>query len=459
MRRFGYPIGLVALFLSATATLIGCGGSEKKTTITRITIDSAPEQGASVLIEGSARGVTPLTLEDLRPGYVDIILQRDRYKNANERIEVKPGEDTTHTIILEPYVGYLSIDAKPVGAEVFINGESVGQVPIIQRALIVGNHTYELKLENHYPITEEIEIKRDYKYDKKHELRAMESTVAITSRPSGAAIYINNERQGQTTPATFTLNTGAYIIGVYTQGYVQEETRINLLPNRQETINLVMKEGNVPQGMILIPEGDFIWGADGRAPDETPRRIKNLPAYYIDKYEVTNSQFKEVFPDHTFPKGQEQFPASGVSWNQAMKFAQTIGKRLPTEAEWEKAARGPDGREYPWGDAFSAANCNAAPTGNEAPMRVGRFIDGASPYGVMDMSGNIAEWVFNWYEQYEGNRDVTKDYGQVFRVIRGGSFASKEFDVRCARRHFDRMDTSKPEYGFRCAKDVETGKK
>jgi formylglycine-generating enzyme required for sulfatase activity len=339
-----------------------------------------------------------------------------------------------------------------------VDGESLGKTPIIQKALRVGKHTYEVNLANHYPITEEISIEREYKYDKKYELKPMESTVTVTSRPTGATIYINNELQGLATPAKFTLLPGTYLIGTWSKGYVQEEQKVVLEPNKVTDLNFVMKEGNVPQGMVLIPAGEFVWGADGRSPDESPRRKENLKAFYIDKYEVTNAQFKEVFPEHTFRKGLELHPVAGISWNQAIKYAQLVGKRLPTEAEWEKAARSTDGREYPWGDEFNASNCNSLESQLGATTRVGERLEGASAYGVMDMAGNVAEWTFDWYDRYPGNRDVAKDYGQVYRVVRGGGFTSEKFDVRCARRHFDKVDVSKPDYGLRCAKDVEEAK-
>lgn len=444
--------------LAVFALLAGCGGGNAAKTYSAVTIDSTPESGATISIDGVSKGTTPYTATDLAPGFYEVIVKKDKYKDGYERIQVKGNAPETFNIELEGYVGYLSVETRPDHAEVFIDDVSVGTAPLVQRAVPVGQHTYEVRLADHYSVSESLEIQRDYKYDKVHDLKAIESTISIGSRPSGATIYINNEVQAETTPAKFTLPAGTYLIGTWSPGYVQEEQKIVLAPNKSDTYEFIMKAGDVPQGMILIPAGPFIWGADGRAPDETPKRVQDLPAYYIDKYEVTNAKFKEVFPEYTFPKGRELHPASGITWTQAMKYAQVVGKRLPTEAEWEKAARGTEGLEYPWGEAFFATHCNSAEAKVEHTLRVGERLEGGSTFGLMDTAGNVAEWTFDWYEPYPGNRDVTKDYGQIYRVLRGGSYKSEKFDVRCARRHFDKMDISKPEYGFRCAKDAPSGK-
>lgn len=438
------------------ACLAACGGEKQPTAVSQVIINSTPESDAEITVDGIPRGKTPASMSDLTPGPHEVIVKKERHEDAYQTIEVK-GDGTAEqfTIELVPFVGYISVDTVPDGAEVYVNGELAGYAPIIQKALPVGKHTIEAKLANHLPATEEIEVERSYNYKKEYTLHAMEGTISVTSRPTGALIYLNNEQQSQTSPAKFTLPSGTYLVGVWAKGFVQEEKLVELEPNGSHEVDLVMKEGNVPHGMILIPEGEFVWGAKSRSPDETPRRTEKLKSYYIDKYEVTNAQFKEVFPEYTFPKGQELFPATGVSWNQAMKYAQAVGKRLPSEAEWEKAARGTDGREYPWGDQFDKSKCNSLESGLDAPVRVGARLHGASIYGAMDMAGNVAEWTFDWYDRYPGNLDVAKDYGQVYRVLRGGSYKSEMFDVRCARRHFDKVDAKKPEYGFRCAKDVE----
>jgi formylglycine-generating enzyme required for sulfatase activity len=273
----------------------------------------------------------------------------------------------------------------------------------------------------------------------------MEATLQVTSRPTGATIWLNEQMQTRKTPSTFTLQPGEYIIAVHSPGHVREETRLLIEANQQQSINLVMKPGEVPAGMVLVPAGEFSMGADDRAPEEVPLRKIDLPAFYIDKFEVTNLEFKQVFPRHTYPEGQDSFPVTGVTWNQAQEYARAVRKRLPTEAEWEKAARGEAGLEYPWGADFDPGRCNSEEGGKGATTRVGSYIRGGSPYGCMDMAGNVYEWV----------QDLYGPYGQIFRVLRGGSYKTDRFDVRGAARHFDKPDAKKPDYGFRCAMDVK----
>ena len=441
--------------LVCAALAAGCGRTSREAPRAKVTIESAPEQGATVLIQGVERGQTPLTVDDLPPGWVDVLLKKDNYKRTADRIEVKPGQFQKFVITMDPRVGFLSLESEPSGAEIVFDGSvRPGATPLFRYPLSIGAHSYQLTLDNYYPVTSDLDVEEDFQYDFKYVLKPKEATLIVMSRPTGAAIRLNNQLQTKKTPAQFELDPGIYLVNVYSNGFIQEESKIELGPNQEESVTLVMKQGEVPEGMALVPGGDFIWGEDGRSPDETPRRKVFLEAFYIDKHEVTNAEFKSVFPAHTFVKGQELYPVAGVSWSQAMDYAAKAGKRLPTEAEWEKAARGDDGREFPWGADFSAELCNTKEARLDAPAAAGSFLGGVSPSGCMDMAGNVYEWTVNWYDRYPGNTVVVKDYGQIYRVLRGGSFSTSKFDARCARRHFDRMDARRADYGFRCARDV-----
>lgn len=441
------------MLLACCLIPVGCGGEKQKAAGVTVTINSVPE-GAQVMAGGQQGGLTPAVMT-FEPGFVDVLLKKERYKDAAERIEVRAGGPSEFTIEMRPLMGFVTFESDPPGAAIKMEGEVLGVTPIHSREIPVGPHEFEITLENYYGTTDSFEVQEDFKYTKKYVLKPMEATLALTSRPSGASIFINNKKQAETTPAKFTLMPGEYVISVYTEGYVQQDERVVLAPREEKQLALTMIAGQVPQGMVLVPAGEFIFGADQRAPDEAPATTIFLPAFYIDKTEVTNAEFKKVFPEHTFPPGQEDFPVTGVSWNEAMRFASLSGKRLPTEQEWEKAARGTDGREYPWGMEYNPAALNNADSKSEAAVRVSQFISGMSPYGCMDMAGNVAEWTQDWYEAYPGNTQVTKEYGQIFRVLRGGDYTSDRFDVRCARRRFDKMDAKKPNYGFRCVLDVK----
>ena len=200
--------------------------------------------------------------------------------------------------------------------------------------------------------------------------------------------------------------------------------------------------------LIRIPAGEFLYG-DGK------RKVM-LPEFWIAKTPVTNVQYKAFvdvmaakpssyfrpphhWQDGQIPKGKENHPVVYVDWNDAQKFCAWVELRLPTEQEWEKAARGMDGREYPWG-AWQLGRCNSveAKIGDTSP--VGRFPSGASPYGLLDMAGNVWEWCADWY-----------DSGHHTRVLRGGSFRSETQYVRCAFRHRLNPAGGGGYYGFRVA--------
>lgn len=159
-----------------------------------------------------------------------------------------------------------------------------------------------------------------------------------------------------------------------------------------------------PEGMVLVPSGEARVGTDDPDTDEERRPLRrvSLPAFFMDRTEVTNAQFARFRPTHKFDSSQANLPATGVTYEEAEAYARWAGKRLPTEDEWEKAARGTDGRAYPWGSAWDKAKVAARapkPTQKLAcgrPSRVqpvGSVPTGASPYGCLDMAGNAWEWV------------------------------------------------------------------
>jgi len=294
----------------------------------------------------------------------------------------------------------------------------------------------------------------------------------------------------------------------------------------------------VDYGMVLIPAGEFTMGSnketneamwreanalnpygfkDKLYADEHPAHKVNLPAYYMDKYEVTNEQFLEFVKatDHTVPylwpmngyglsnelldslpldhlrqvatdkfrldmdvpnmskqellaeidniqATRNTLPVTTVTWPDADAYCHWAGKRLPTEAEWEKAARGPQGFEYPWGNNWDPTKVNTMSENPDAPYSaVGSYPGDKSGYGVYDMAANVTEWVADWYDAYPGAQpsDENKSYGKLQRVVRGGMTSSGHYDAlsllfRAAKRNHLRPYSSLIDVGFRCAKDA-----
>ena len=233
-----------------------------------------------------------------------------------------------------------------------------------------------------------------------------------------------------------------------------------------------------PVEMVVIPAGPFIFGSTketGRE-DEWPRRKIALHSFAIDKFEVTNARFLAFVKQtgHRYPpnpygegllksvRGIENLPVVPVNWYDASEYCQWAGKRLPTEAEWEKAARGSDGRMYPWGNeppTKNHANFERDWDGTHTLHQVGALPAGNSTYGVADMAGNAREWVQDWYHpEYYGkapNRNPQGPENGVLRVIRGGSWHSPVQDIRAAARGKGGFALKTHGVGFRCAKDVK----
>ena len=208
--------------------------------------------------------------------------------------------------------------------------------------------------------------------------------------------------------------------------------------------------------MVAVPAGPFLFGSDDGDADERPRRRAQTAGFTIDRTEVTRKDYERCvaakacapatrYSDQSDPN----LPQSGVSWDDAVRYCHFAGKRLPTELEWEKAARGTDGRVFPWGDKpdCSRANYGAwadeGPCGGVHPGRpepVGRYPGGASPYGALDMAGNVWEWVD---ARYPG--DASR------RVLKGGSCCSTFLLPRAANRVGYAPSYRDADIGFRCA--------
>jgi formylglycine-generating enzyme required for sulfatase activity len=273
-------------------------------------------------------------------------------------------------------------------------------------------------------------------------------------------------------------------------------------------------------GMVLVPAGEFTMGSQrGDAwaeSDELPQRIVQVAAFYIDQLEVTNLEFRRFLEatawpvegedrDRIYTEDAEFLPVTGVSWWDATAYARWAGKRLPTEAEWEKAARGTDLRRFPWGNEFLVDHAN----NTTQMLPVGSKPTGASPYGALDMAGNAAEWTATPYAPYPpvdavlpgefggsapataaadapdplhgaaGDDSVSPSDGPAIepddprlrffqldelqdvrpRVYRGGSFNSFARFLRCANRQSESPGSRWDNLGFRCVIDAGGGTK
>ncbi|NOZ21725.1 MAG: formylglycine-generating enzyme family protein [Planctomycetes bacterium] len=222
--------------------------------------------------------------------------------------------------------------------------------------------------------------------------------------------------------------------------------------------------------MVLVPAGEFTMGSEKGQKDERPVHKVMLDAFYIDVFEVSNARYRKFMAEtDAAPPGSmldenlcaDEQPVLLVSRAAADEFCRWCGKRLPTEAEWEKAARGTDGREYPWGNEPPNANgtfrCNyeTAEDGFDYTAPVKSFITGISPYGCYNMAGNVWEWCNDWYDPgYYAESPRSNPQGPPQREYashRGGSFSNKMEHMRSAYRSGFYHTMPNPVIGFRCA--------
>jgi formylglycine-generating enzyme required for sulfatase activity len=228
--------------------------------------------------------------------------------------------------------------------------------------------------------------------------------------------------------------------------------------------------------LVLIPAGEFTMGHKDSY-DTLPVRRMNLPAFYIDKYEVTNKRYKR-FIDATgykvpwsqepavaayawdwqkrmYPEGKGDDPVVLINWEDARAFCAWAGKSLPSEAQWEKAARGANGKSYPWGNGWEAAKANTSESGLKQTAPAGSFKADVSEYGVNDLAGNVSEWVEEWFAPYPGNPMTSYEERNKYKILRGGSWDYAHSIANGYHRQYALPQSQMAAIGFRCVKAAD----
>lgn len=268
----------------------------------------------------------------------------------------------------------------------------------------------------------------------------------------------------------------------------QKKASITYAWNELEAL-LTTEQWSELEAVINIPAGPFLMGTDSERADKynQPQHEVVLAEYQIDKYPVTHAEFARFvvqtkhrapldWTEGAIPDGKTRYPVTMVTWYDATDYCAWEGKRLPTEAEWEKAARGTDGRRWPWGNVMDASKLNTyyhVGSSNE----VMTYHNGVSPYGVFDMAGNVSEWTASDFRPYKGSTEVPDVFKTkkvkattadergmkvgglvvvdgVYKVRRGGSWKSDPFSTSSYHRNFSFPYYASDFFGFRCANDV-----
>jgi len=258
---------------------------------------------------------------------------------------------------------------------------------------------------------------------------------------------------------------------------IKTETRTTVVSSPAQDYSMYKtKIGDEGREVVQIPEGPFTMGSQDGDPDEVPEHQVFLKGFYLDRKEATQEEYVrfakmtkrpmpriEVFEDDQSKLLKPEFAAMSVSWDDAVAYCKWAGKRLPTEAEWEKAGRGEGKRKYPWGDKFDtqAANVDGSEDGYKYLAPPGSFDTGRSPYGLYDMTGNVAEWVADTYdEQYYKKspyRDPKGPETGDLKVVRGGSWRETEHNARLSKRFAAKRWRTDITIGIRCASDADAG--
>ncbi len=307
-------------------------------------------------------------------------------------------------------------------------------------------------------------------------------TLSVKGALPGSEVFLNDKSRGTTLPdGSFTLSgleAGDVALRISHADFGDFEDTLTWVKGKEESVVAQMLpleiEYNGP--MVLVPAGEFIMGADDGDPDERPAHTVSLKAYYIDKFEVTNKEYKEFCDGglRTYPANPKTFPdyftknltspVVGISWKDAAAFAGSIGKRLPTEEEWEKAASWDPAakrkRQWPWGDTPDTGLANLG-LNSPGPSPVNQYSGDVSAYGVIGMAGNAGEWVNAYYKAYDGNTAPNQKFGEEFRVARGGFVGTKDVQyARATRRHPEKPEdkTLIRAIGVRCVVSADDRK-
>jgi serine/threonine-protein kinase len=286
----------------------------------------------------------------------------------------------------------------------------------------------------------------------------------VRSSLPGANVLVDGQDQGMTNSEGLLtiegLKKGAHTITVSFDGYEKQEKQIDLTAPSM----LVILGPPTPTGMVYVPGGTFRMGRDDGDAYERPAHEVTVATFYIDKHEVTCEEYQK-FIDATghaappgwangkFPAGAARLPVTGVSWHDANDYAAWTGKRLPTEEEWEFAARGTDGRLYPWDNQWQdgAANIQGGPN---RLMPVGQHSK-SSPFGVFDMCGNVWEWTADGFSHYPGSQAAPPFNPDRLKILRGGSYQSGLNVATTTFRNWLPLTERNQAVGFRCVKSPD----
>lgn len=415
-----------------------------------VLIETVPD-GALVWLSGLDAGRSPVRMENLAAGRHPMMIGLDGYKPVEDSVNVVPGKLSKYSFNLERRTGRLTIVTSQPDVTVRVDTltfqvQGTGRITLEEFA--EGAHRIVASRQGFETWQKTVDILFDRDSTLSIELIPHPGSVLVRSNPSGADIFLDGARMGPVTPWSLSrLPAGSHTVRLNLVGYGSASRVVEVEPGRDIEVNLELERGRFdlpPENMALVPAGS-IQLMDGDS--------LHVDSFYIDRQEVTNRQYayfvthaKRKPPSHwkggTIPAGEEDLPVTGVSWEDAAAFALWSGKRLPAEAEWERAAMGGRLRAFPWGESYLPGAANIWSEGSGGALAGGSFPRDRSQYGVLDMVGNVSEWVDGWL-----------DSTRLYRVFRGGSFYVNQDEPSLLSRDGLYPVSSNRYVGFRCARD------
>lgn len=427
--------------------------------------------GAVVTVDDAVMGKTPIAI-NIDIGRRKIKIEKKYFKPI-VRDEVVAADVTPKlSFDLEKSRCILAVKSDPPGATITLNDNLCGPAPVEAADLEGGLYYVKAALAGYRESAQEVDLTGNMEIVLIL-VQLDPGRIAVETEIAGLDVFVNGVKNGTTPFLSKDLPPGKYRVRV-----LDVENEIEVL----SLFSSILLLNGEDFGIVAVPSGDFIMGNATGNSDERPRMRIQLDGYSIDKFEVSNKKYalflndiraskdhKRCHPDegndkdHT-PLGwndashpADDLPVTGVDWFDCYAYASWAGKRLPTEAEWEKAARGTKGYIYPWGLDWSKELLNWSEGGKidgfHGLCPVTAFEDGKSPYGCLNMLGNAWEWTADWYDAgYYKAAPKANPLGVAqgtLRSVRGGSYLSVKF-LTCTARHSSPPATRFADYGFRC---------
>jgi len=443
--------------------------------------------GANVKVDDNPVETTPLVLKDIPAGSYRIEIVLEHYVTYQGEVDVKHQQMAEVRVKLKPKLDTLEIKSQPDSEKMQIDGNDEGVTPYSKWMPSNVVRSITVSAEGYYPEIPKTTVQLEGKEMVSIILEKIPTwSMEIKSDPTGTSIWIDGKNVGAMPHKVTSTVDGEHEIILSENGHdlksltiKPEEKQSTSVKGDESLPNIQDKVADKPESiirekdgaiMMFIPAGEFQMGSSESEGDndEHPQHIVFLDAFYIDRYEVTNAQYKQ-FLDATGRKAPNYWddpkynapnqPVVGVTWDDANAYAEWTSARLPTEAEWEKSAKGGlVGKKYPWGDDITHDNANYYGTGGkdiwDGPAPVGSFEPNG--YGLYDMAGNVWEWCKDWYgSNYYVNSPKSNPTGpsaESDKVLRGSSWYDHgNYDLRIADRNFDNPSYYDEAVGFRCA--------